>query len=52
VKGPGLVDCDFGLHTHGRTEGVGPAATRNLVLSMFAMLLAEVGLLEVSQLLV
>jgi len=38
----GLAGCWHGMSTHGGTEGVGRAATRGVVSSLFAVLVAEV----------
>jgi phospholipid/cholesterol/gamma-HCH transport system permease protein len=48
----GLVGCYFGLHAQGGTEGVGRAATRSVVMSIFAVLVADAVLVKVIQLLV
>ena len=48
----GLAGCWYGLRAHGGTEGVGRAATRGVVVSIFLVLVADVVLVRVIQLLV
>src|SRR5262249_42885410 len=47
----GLAGCWHGMSTRGGTEGVGRAATRGVVSSLFAVLLAEVVLTRLIKLL-
>jgi phospholipid/cholesterol/gamma-HCH transport system permease protein len=47
----GLTGCYCGLHASGGTEGVGRAATRGVVVSIFLVLVADVVLVKVIQLL-
>jgi phospholipid/cholesterol/gamma-HCH transport system permease protein len=46
----GLAGCFNGLAAHGGTEGVGRAATRGVVISVFLVLVLDVLLVRVSQL--
>jgi phospholipid/cholesterol/gamma-HCH transport system permease protein len=47
----GVTGCYFGLTAHGGTEGVGRAATRGVVLSLFLVLASNVVLVRVIQML-
>jgi phospholipid/cholesterol/gamma-HCH transport system permease protein len=47
----GVAGCYFGMTAHGGTEGVGKAATRGVVLSIFLVLVADVVLVKAIQLL-
>jgi phospholipid/cholesterol/gamma-HCH transport system permease protein len=47
----GLTGCYFGLSARGGTEGVGRAATRGVVVSIFLVLVSDVVLVKVIQLL-
>ncbi len=47
----GMSGCYFGLDAQGGTEGVGRAATRGVVISVFLVLILDVVLVRVSQLL-
>lgn len=47
----GLAGCWYGLNAKGGTEGVGLAATRGVVVSIFLVLVADVVLVRVIQLL-
>jgi phospholipid/cholesterol/gamma-HCH transport system permease protein len=47
----GVVGCYSGLHARGGTEGVGRAATRGVVVSIFLVLVSDVLLVKVIQLL-
>jgi phospholipid/cholesterol/gamma-HCH transport system permease protein len=46
----GLSGCYFGLHAEGGTEGVGRAATRGVVVSIFLVLVSDVVLVKIIQL--
>jgi phospholipid/cholesterol/gamma-HCH transport system permease protein len=46
----GVAGCYHGLHAEGGTEGVGRAATRGVVASIFLVLIADVVLVRVIQL--
>jgi phospholipid/cholesterol/gamma-HCH transport system permease protein len=45
----GVSGCYFGLQAHGGTEGVGRAATRGVVVSVFLVLILDVILVRLSQ---
>jgi phospholipid/cholesterol/gamma-HCH transport system permease protein len=45
----GVTGCYFGLNAQGGTEGVGRAATRSVVVSIFLVLVADVVLVRVIQ---
>jgi phospholipid/cholesterol/gamma-HCH transport system permease protein len=45
----GVVGCFFGTHARGGTEGVGRAATRGVVVSIFLVLVADVLLVKLIQ---
>jgi phospholipid/cholesterol/gamma-HCH transport system permease protein len=45
----GVIGCYHGLHTSGGTEGVGRAATRGVVGSILAVLIADVLLVKATQ---
>jgi phospholipid/cholesterol/gamma-HCH transport system permease protein len=47
----GLSGCWFGMNAEGGTEGVGLAATRGVVVSIFLVLVSDVALVKVIQLL-
>ena len=47
----GISGCWFGMNAHGGTEGVGQAATRGVVVSLFLVLVSDVLLVKVIQLL-
>jgi phospholipid/cholesterol/gamma-HCH transport system permease protein len=47
----GVTGCYCGMNARGGTEGVGEAATRGVVVSIFLVLLADVGLVRVIQVL-
>src|SRR5260370_15990831 len=47
----GVTGCYFGMHAEGGTEGVGRAATRGVVVSIFLVLIANVLLVRAIQLL-
>ena len=47
----GVTGCRAGLLAEGGTEGVGRAATRGVVVSIFLVLLADVVLVMLTQLL-
>lgn len=47
----GLSGCWFGMNAEGGTEGVGRAATRGVVVSIFLVLVSDVALVKVIQLL-
>jgi phospholipid/cholesterol/gamma-HCH transport system permease protein len=47
----GVTGCYYGMNARGGTEGVGEAATRGVVVSIFLVLLADVGLVRVIQVL-
>ena len=47
----GVTGCYFGLGAYGGTEGVGRAATRGVVVSMFLVLVSDVVLVRLIQLL-
>lgn len=46
----GISGCWFGLNAHGGTEGVGQAATRGVVVSLFLVLVSDVMLVKFIQL--
>src|SRR5262249_32297928 len=46
----GVTGCYFGMHAQGGTEGVGRAATRGVVASLFLVVLANVFLVRIIQL--
>ena len=46
----GVAGCYFGMHADGGTEGVGRAATRSVVVSIFLVLIANVILVRAIQL--
>src|SRR5260221_8458095 len=45
----GVAGCYFGMHAEGGTEGVGRAATRGVVVSIFLVLIANVLLVKLIQ---
>lgn len=45
----GATGCYFGMHAQGGTEGVGIAATRSVVLSIFLVVVADVVLVKLIQ---
>jgi phospholipid/cholesterol/gamma-HCH transport system permease protein len=45
----GVTGCYYGMHAEGGTEGVGRAATRSVVLSIFQVLVADVLLVRLIQ---
>lgn len=45
----GISGCWFGINAHGGTEGVGQAATRGVVVSIFLVLVADVLLVKLIQ---
>jgi phospholipid/cholesterol/gamma-HCH transport system permease protein len=45
----GATGCYYGMHAEGGTEGVGRAATRSVVLSIFQVLVADVVLVRLIQ---
>jgi phospholipid/cholesterol/gamma-HCH transport system permease protein len=45
----GLSGCWFGINAHGGTEGVGQAATRGVVVSIFLVLVSDVVLVKLIQ---
>jgi phospholipid/cholesterol/gamma-HCH transport system permease protein len=47
----GISGCWFGMNAHGGTEGVGRAATRGVVVSLFLVLISDVLLVKLIQLL-
>ncbi|HZV04220.1 MAG TPA: ABC transporter permease [Gemmataceae bacterium] len=47
----GISGCWFGLNTHGGTEGVGQAATRGVVVSIFLVLVSDVMMVKLIQVL-
>ena len=47
----GVTGCYFGMEAHGGTEGVGQAATRGVVVSIFLVLVSDVVLVRLIQLL-
>ncbi len=47
----GISGCWFGMNAHGGTEGVGQAATRGVVVSIFLVLVADVLLVKLIQVL-
>ena len=47
----GVSGCWFGVNAHGGTEGVGQAATRGVVVSIFLVLVADVVLVKFTQML-
>jgi phospholipid/cholesterol/gamma-HCH transport system permease protein len=47
----GITGCYCGIHAHGGTEGVGRAATRAVVVSIFLVLVSDVLLVKLIQLL-
>jgi phospholipid/cholesterol/gamma-HCH transport system permease protein len=47
----GVTGCYCGIHAHGGTEGVGRAATRAVVVSIFLVLVSDVLLVKIIQLL-
>jgi phospholipid/cholesterol/gamma-HCH transport system permease protein len=47
----GVTGCYFGMTAHGGTEGVGNAATRSVVTSIFLVLVSNVVLVRLIQLL-
>jgi phospholipid/cholesterol/gamma-HCH transport system permease protein len=47
----GVTGCYFGMHAEGGTEGVGRAATRGVVVSIFLVLIANVLLVRAIQML-
>jgi phospholipid/cholesterol/gamma-HCH transport system permease protein len=47
----GLTGCYFGMNAEGGTEGVGQAATRGVVVSIFFVLVSDVLLVKIIQLL-
>lgn len=46
----GVTGCYFGIHAEGGTEGVGHAATRSVVLSIFLVVVSDVLLVRLIQL--
>lgn len=48
----GVSGCYFGLTAHGGTEGVGRAATRSVVLSIFLVVVSDVVLVRLIQLII
>lgn len=47
----GVSGCWFGMNAHGGTEGVGQAATRGVVVSIFLVLISDVVLVKLIQVL-
>jgi len=47
----GISGCWFGMNAHGGTEGVGQAATRGVVVSLFLVLVSDVLLVKLIQVL-
>jgi phospholipid/cholesterol/gamma-HCH transport system permease protein len=47
----GISGCWFGMNAQGGTEGVGQAATRGVVVSIFLVLVADVVLVKLIQVL-
>jgi phospholipid/cholesterol/gamma-HCH transport system permease protein len=47
----GVTGCWYGMQAHGGTEGVGRAATRGVVVSIFLVLVSDVFLVRIIQLL-
>ena len=46
----GVTGCYFGMSAHGGTEGVGRAATRGVVVSIFLVMVSNVFLVRINQL--